>query len=386
MKRQAEVFLSQQGLKFNLGSKMKNLSIAESQMLEIVKAISVNAKIILMDEPTSSLTENEVKFLFGKIRELKEAGITVIYISHKMEEIFQVGDYITVLRDGEHIGTMPAQQTSIPEVIEMMVGRKMVEVYPEQTARIGDVVFRVENFSRKGVFDNISFELRSGEILGVSGLIGAGRTEILRSVIGMDPKDNGSVHIFGKKVNIRSVNDAISNGVVMVPEDRRRQGLNLIGTVEDNISLVALQHIFGGQVLKHRGIRELVSRMVEELRIRTPSHATRLEKLSGGNQQKTVLGKWLSVNPRILIMDEPTRGIDVGTKYEIYKLMRKICDQGYAIILIDSDLEELIGMSDRVIVIRQGSIAGELSKKEISANAIMRLAALGGESSEQHHA
>ncbi len=382
MRRQAESDLEQQGLRFNLSTKMKNLSVAEAQMLEIVKAISVNAKVILMDEPTSSLTENEVKFLFRKIRELKDAGITVIYISHKMDEVFQVGDTITVLRDGEHIGTMPACETDIPQVIEMMVGRKMVEVYPEQKARIGDVVLRVKDFSRRGVFRDISFDLRSGEILGVSGLIGAGRTEIARAIMGMDPRDTGEIEIFGEQVEIRTVNNAISHGLILVPEDRRRQGLNLIASVSDNVSLVSLQHVFGSAFLKRKGIRALVSRMVDELRIKAPSHTTKLEKLSGGNQQKTVLGKWLSVSPRILIMDEPTRGIDVGTKYEIYKLMREKCEQGNAILLIDSDLEELIGMSDRVLVIREGTIAGELAGSQINASAIMRLAAVGGSRNE----
>lgn len=382
MKRQAESYLHQQGLSFNLNTKMKNLSIAEAQLLEIVKAISVNARIILMDEPTSSLTENEVKFLFRKIRELKKAGITVIYISHKMEEVFEVGDYITVLRDGEHIGTMPAGETNIPQVIEMMVGRKMMEVYPEQKAHIGDVVLEVTNLSRKGLFHDISFRLHSGEILGISGLIGAGRTEIARALIGMDPKDTGEVHLYGRKVEIRTVNDAILHGIVLVPEDRRRQGLNLIASVSDNISLVSLEHVFHSPLLKRRGIRALVQRMIGELRIKAPSPMTKLEKLSGGNQQKTVLGKWLSVKPRILILDEPTRGIDVGTKYEIYKLMREKCEQGDAILLIDSDLEELMGMSDRVLVIRGGAVAGALTGEQINANAIMRLAAVGGASHE----
>ena len=378
MAKQAEGYLKQQGLAFNLSAKMKTLSMAEAQMIEIVKAISVNAKVILMDEPTSSLTENEVSFLFNKIAELREAGITVIYISHKMEEVFKVGEYITVLRDGQHISTQPAKETNTAQIIEMMVGRKMTEVYPPRTSEIGETIFKVENFNRAGVFSDINFEVRKGEILGVGGLIGAGRTEIARSIMAMDHKDTGDVYIDGKKTPVRSVNDAIMSGMVLVPEDRRHQGLNLIGTVSDNVSLVSLMHIFRSWLLDLRGIRDLVRKMISYLKIRAPSPATRVEKLSGGNQQKVVLGKWLSVDPRILILDEPTRGIDVGTKYEIYKLMREKCAQGSAIILIDSDLEELMGMSDRVMVIREGRIAGFVERKDISATTIMRLAATGG--------
>lgn len=386
MKEQAKQFMKQQGLSFDLDSKMKSQSIASAQMLEIVKAISVDAKVILMDEPTSSLTENEVKYLFEKIRELKAAGITVVYISHKMEEVFAVGDYISVLRDGEHIGTLPIEQTDVSHVIEMMVGRKMTEVYPAKTAQIGEPMLRVEGFSRKGVFRDVSFEVRSGEILGISGLIGAGRTEIVRAILGMDAKDSGEVYLKGDRISIKTVNDAVKRGIVLVPEDRRRQGLNLIATVGDNLSLVSLKHVFDSPVLKRKGIKALVQRLMEELRIKAPSAATRAEKLSGGNQQKVVLGKWLSVSPKVLFLDEPTRGIDVGTKYEIYKLMCDMCAQGHAIILIDSDLEELMGMSDRVLVIREGEVAGELQKHEINANAIMQLAAVGGKVHEQQPA
>lgn len=378
MKNEAQRYFKEQGLHFKLDEKMRNLSIAQAQMLEIVKAISINAKVILMDEPTSSLTENEVDFLFNKIKELKERGITVIYISHKMEEVFAISDYITVLRDGEHISTVPASKTDVSQVIEMMVGRKMNEVYPKKTSQIGEKLFEVKNFNKSGVFKNINFSVRAGEILGISGLIGAGRTEIARSIIGLDSKDSGEVFMRGKKVAINTVNDSISNGIVLVPEDRRRQGLNLIASVKDNLSLVSLKHMFKSNVLNKHGIDKLAKDQAKELQIKTPSLNTKVEKLSGGNQQKTVLGKWLAVEPAVLFLDEPTRGIDVGTKYEIYKLMHAICDQGNAIVLIDSDMEELIGMSDRVIVVCEGEIAGELKKEEINANSIMRLAAVGG--------
>ncbi|NLI21237.1 MAG: sugar ABC transporter ATP-binding protein [Clostridiales bacterium] len=377
MARQANEFLKQQGLDFDLKEKMKNLSIAQAQMLEIVKAISVNARVILMDEPTSSLTENEVAFLFKKIFELRASGITVIYISHKMDEIFTVADYITVLRDGQHINTLPAKETNIPHVIEMMVGRKMTEVYPPKQCEVGDVVFRVENFSRKGVFRDINFDLRKGEVLGVSGLIGAGRTEIARSIMAMDEKDCGEVYLDNKKLRIRDVNDAVSQGIALIPEDRRRQGLTLILSISQNIGLVSYKHIFHSLWIKHRELKKLVDRMYRRLSIKAPSTETPVEMLSGGNQQKTVLGKWLSLEPRILILDEPTRGIDVGTKYEIYKLIHEMCSRGVSILLIDSDLEELMGMSDRVLVISKGTVAGVLPKSEINANRIMHLA-VGG--------
>ena len=374
MYAEADEFLKAQGLSFNLDGKMKNLSVAEAQMLEIVKAISSKARVILMDEPTSSLTESEIEFLFKKINELRDHGITVIYVSHKLDEIFRIADYITVLRDGMHINTMRAEDTSIPDIIEMMVGRKMTEVYPPKTCSIGEVRFRVEDFNRDGVFSDISFELRRGEILGVAGLIGAGRTEIARSIMAMDPKKSGRVYLDGKELKIKDVNDAITNGIVLVPEDRRRQGLTLIHSVADNIALVSYQHIFKSPWLKHKGIRKLVDDMIKMFSIKVPNPETKAETLSGGNQQKVVLGKWMAVDPCVLILDEPTKGIDVGTKYEIYKLMHQMCERGVSILMIDSDMEELIGMSDRVIVIHEGRIRGELKKGEINSKAIMNYA------------
>jgi inositol transport system ATP-binding protein len=374
MIKEAETYLEQQGLSFNLKTKMKNLSVAEAQLLEITKAISVNAEIVLMDEPTSSLTEKEFQFLIKKIHELKELGITIIYVSHKLEEIFQIGEYITVLRDGHVINTIPANETGIPEIIEMMVGRKMTEVYPPKQNEIGDIIFEIKRFNREGIFRNISFSLRRGEILGVSGLIGAGRTEIVRSLIGIDPKDSGEVYLEGKLLKIRTNEDAIKNGIVLIPEDRRKEGLSLIHSVADNVALVSYQNVFKSVWLRHKEIKTLVTKMIRMLTIKTPSMETKVETLSGGNQQKVVLGKWLSVDPQILILDEPTRGIDVGTKYEIYKLIREMCKKGVSIILVDSDLEELMGMSDRVLVVSQGNLTGVLEKKDINAARIMHLA------------
>lgn len=380
MYENARKFLDAQGLRnYDLNRKMKDLSVAEAQMIEIVKAISANAKVILMDEPTSSLTENEVDYLFGKIEELKKSGISIIFISHKMDEIFRVADYITVFRDGEHIRTMPASETNIPNIIEMMVGRKMNEVYPRKDSEIGDEVFRVENFSQPGVFEDVNFSLRRGEILGFSGLIGAGRTEIARAIMGMDPHETGDVYLEGRKLKIRDVNDAVASGLAMIPEDRRRQGLVLMASVAENLGLVAHKHVFKSAWVNRKGLRELVSRMISLLAIKAPSPATAVETLSGGNQQKVVLGKWLSIAPKILLMDEPTRGIDVGTKYEIYKLMLQMCEKGVSIMLFDSDLEELMGLSDRILVVSHGRIAGEFSRTEATAQSIMKYAVGGSD-------
>lgn len=378
MSREAREFLAAQGLAhYDIERKMKELSVAEAQMIEIVKAISAKAKVILMDEPTSSLTEKEVQYLFAKIKELKSKGISIIFISHKMEEVFQIADMITVFRDGTHIKTVPAAETNMSEIIEMMVGRRMSEVYPSKSTVPGEVVFSVKDFTRQGVFDGISFELRRGEILGVSGLVGAGRTEIMRAVIGLDPHDQGEVRLHGEKLELRDVNDSIKAGIAMIPEDRKLQGLNLIQSIGENIGIVAHQHVFHSVLVHHRGIREIVKQMISLMAVKAPSMDTEAGTLSGGNQQKVVLGKWLSINPEILIMDEPTRGIDVGAKYEIYKLMHRMNERGVSIIMIDSDLEELLGMSDRILVIHEGKITGEFDREEASARSVMQ-AAIGG--------
>lgn len=377
MYAEAEKYLREQGLQYDLNMKMKQLSLADAQMIEIIKAISCNAKIILMDEPTSSLTEKEVAYLIKKIFELKEQGITIIFISHKLDEVFQIADYISVFRDGTHIMTGQASEYTRASVIEKMVGREMKEVYPPRNPKIGDVLLKVENFNRKNVFRDINFEVHRGEILGISGLVGAGRTEIARSVIGLDPKDSGTVYCDGEKLEIRNVNDSIRYGIAMISEDRRRYGLVLLRDIKENISMAALKHVFRKKVIPLKKEKKVVADMMKKFAVKAPSSATITRTLSGGNQQKVVLAKWLSVAPKVLIMDEPTRGIDVGTKYEIYKMMNQMTDQGMAIIMINSDMEELLGMSDRILIIRQGRMAGELSREEASPESVMNLA-VGG--------
>ena len=381
MLKEATNYLEEQGLHYNLTCKMGELSIAEAQMIEIVKAISCNAKIILMDEPTSSLTEKEVSYLISKIFELKEKGITIIFISHKLDEVMEIADYISVFRDGTHVITDKAFAFTRASMIEKMVGREMKEVFPPRSNTIGDTLFEVKNFTKKGVFENVSFEVKKGEILGISGLVGAGRTEIARAIIGLDPKDFGEVWCEGKKLEIKDVNDSIQSGIAMISEDRRRYGLVLIRSIKENIGMVALRHLFKKQMIPLKKENSLVTSMIERFAIKAPSDEIETRTLSGGNQQKVVLAKWMAVEPKVLIMDEPTRGIDVGTKYEIYKMMNEMTEQGMSIIMINSDMEELLGMSDRILVIREGKLAGELSREEACPESVMNLA-VGGQTNE----
>lgn len=364
-------------LSFDPIAKMEDLSIAEAQLIEILKCLSCNAKVILMDEPTSSLTEKEIEFLFSSVRKMRAKGITIIYISHKLDEIFEIGDYISVFRDGQHIETRPVSGFTKTSMIEKMVGREMKEVYPPRNPSFGKVALRVENFTRKDVFENISFEVREGEILGISGLVGAGRTEIVRSIIGLDPHDSGTIYRNGKKVTINDVNQAIKQGIAMVSEDRRKFGLVLVRNIRENTALVAHSHLFKKKVLDLRKEKQLAEQMKQMLSIKAPTLEVPCKNLSGGNQQKVVLAKWMAVSPKVLIMDEPTRGIDVATKYEIYKLMNKMTDQGIAIIMVNSDMEELLGMSDRICVIQAGKVAGEILREEATPEAVMQYA-IGG--------
>lgn len=373
----ARDYLKTQGLNYNLKEKMKNLSVSQAQMIEIIKAISCNAKLIIMDEPTSAITDTEVDYLFEKIAALKKQGVTIIYISHKMDEIFRIADYISIFRDGRHIETNPASMYDKNKIISMMVGRKMNDIYPKEETETGGEIFRVENFNSAGVFKDISFSLKKGEILGISGLMGAGRTEIVRSIFGLDKKDSGKIFLEGKEIKIKGVPDAIKHGIVMLSENRRRYGLIPVRSVLENIGLVALKYRFNSMWIKHRAENAAVLDMVKKLGVKAATVDTKVQTLSGGNQQKVVLAKWLLVNPKVLILDEPTRGIDVGAKYEIYKLMCELTKAGMSIIMISSELPELIGMSDRIIVVCQGKIAGELSHDEATQVKIMNYATGG---------
>jgi ABC-type sugar transport system ATPase subunit len=348
-----------------------NLSMAKKQMLEIVKALSQNAKIIVMDEPTSSLTEHEVEQLFSIIKRLNSDGVTVIYISHRMEEVFSIGDYVTVLRDGHFIGEWPLCEITQEQLITQMVGREITQLFPKEIVPIGEEVLRVENLSKKGCFDNISFSLRRGEILGLSGLIGAGRTEVALSLFGYYAPDSGDIYVKGNKVIIRHPSDAIKHRIAYVPEDRKLFGLDLTNKIRNNISVTMLDTLRRRGFIDFNRENELCREMVEKLRIKTPTIMQDVENLSGGNQQKVVLAKWIAMDVDILILDEPTRGIDVGAKEEIHRIIIELAKQGVGIILISSELPEILGMSDRVIIMHEGAITGVLEAKDATQESVM---------------
>jgi inositol transport system ATP-binding protein len=358
-----------------LQTKLKNLSIADIQMLEIVKAIHKDSSIIIMDEPTSSIAKKETDELLDKILDLKQRGKSIIYISHKMDEIFKIADRITVFRDGKVVGSDEAKHLTIDKVIALMVGRELSNDYPKLEVPAGEELLRVENLSRTGVFSNISFTLRAGEIVGFAGLVGAGRTEVARAIGGLDPIDSGAVILRNKKAVIKKVADSVNNGIAMCSEDRRRYGLVLMRSVRENMGLPNLaRYIYGGWLHKDKELAE-IQEQCGNLKIKTPSVETPTANLSGGNQQKVVLAKWLIKDPSVLILDEPTRGIDVGAKYEIYKLMSEIVKDGRkGIVMISSELPELLGMCDRIYVMAKGRIAAELNRGEFSQELIMQYA------------
>jgi ribose transport system ATP-binding protein len=352
---------------------VENLSVAQMQMAEIAKAISFNAKIIIMDEPSAVLTENELKKLFDIVHDLKKKGITVIYISHRLEEIFQICDKVTVLRDGKVIDTMDVSQVTKEQIIERMVGRKLEQEFPVRESRIGEVILKVSGVSRGKKVRNVSFELRRGEILGFAGLVGAGRTETLRLLFGADELKEGSITINGQKKHIKSPLDAKNAGLALLPEDRKNQGLLLEMPITQNISIVKLDKIKGTfGTLSRKKEKDVAKKYMNSLKIKAPSATQRVYFLSGGNQQKVVIAKWLFSDADIFILDEPTRGIDVGAKYEIYLLMNELVSQGKSIILISSEMNEIIAMSDRVLVMHDGEIRAELGKDEITPETVLK--------------
>lgn len=374
VRREAEAFLKEEGLPYSPAQKLKTLTVSDIQMLEIIKAVTNNAQIVIMDEPTSSITEREVKLLFGKIAELKKKGVAIIYISHKMDEVFQIADDITVLRDGTVVSTDRAEDLDLDTVIARMVGRKMSNVYPKEEVALGDKAVEVEHFGQEGMFEDINFYARKGEIVGFAGLVGAGRTETMRAVFGLDPHDSGTVKIDGREVHIRSARDSIRHKLIMLSESRRDDGIVPVRSVQENASLANLKkYIFGGYA--HRGKeRQEVGEMFDKMNVKTPSMETEISKLSGGNQQKVLLARWMLCDPEIMILDEPTRGIDVGAKFEIYKLITEIVKENKAVIMISSELPELIGMCDRIYIMCQGRITGCINKDEFSQETIMRYA------------
>ena len=357
---------------------MRDLSVAQRQMVEIAKAISREAKIIVMDEPTSSISQKDAEILFGFIHKLKARGISIIYISHRLEELPKIADEITILRDGAYIHHCGIHEITKEQIIRYMVGRELTNQFPKVDIPIGETVFDVQHLTSAGKFHDISFSLHRGEILGFSGLIGAGRTEIMRAIFGLDPIESGTVSINGSPLAVHSPVDAIRAGIAMVTEDRRRYGLVMCGSVKDNISLVHLDAFLNSLgFIKHSKEEQAAKEQVGRLNIKCSSIAAEVRSMSGGNQQKVVLAKWLLSDVNVLILDEPTRGIDVGAKQEIYKIMCELAAQGIGIIMVSSELPEILGMSDRIIVISEGKIKGELQRAEASQERIMNLSAGG---------
>lgn len=364
------------GIAIRVTDKIRDLSVAQMQMVEIVKATSYNADVIIMDEPTSAITDHEVDKLFEMIEMLKKQNKAIIYISHKMDEIFKISDRITVLRDGKYIESRTASEFDHDSLVYCMVGRELKDMYPREVKTETDTeaqeIFSVNNLTREKEFDGISFRVHKGEILGIYGLMGAGRTELMETIFGLRKPDKGTIAVHGREVVIKSPRTAIKNGIAFVSEDRKLFGLDLGASIKMNITIVYLKKILKmSHLLNFKKERELVDDAIELLKIKTPSKETKVNTLSGGNQQKVVLAKWLLGEPDVIIMDEPTRGIDVGAKAEIYKLMDKLASEGKAIIMISSEMPELIGMSDRVIVLHEGTLTGEFKRTEFSQEAIL---------------
>ncbi len=372
--QKAQEILDAIGIKINAQTKIKNLSIAEMQMVEIAKAISNNAKVIIMDEPTSALTDNEVAMLFKIIKDLKAKGVAIIYISHKMDEIYEITDRITVLRDGQYIATKNTNELDKNALIALMVGRQINDLFLENNSIKGESILSVQNLNKKGKFKDINFEVHAGEVLGIAGLMGAGRTEIARAIFGLDKYDSGEIIIKGNKVEIKSPEDAIKNGIGYVSEDRKALGFIPALSIKENISLSSLGNFAKTWFVNASNEHEAATRLATDLKIKSTSINQKVMTLSGGNQQKVVIGKVLLTAPSLVILDEPTRGIDIGAKFEIYKLINQLTDKGIAVIMISSELPEILGMSDRIMVLSKGKQTALLSKQEATQEKIMQYA------------
>lgn len=364
-------------MNFDPRQKVGELSVSQMQSVEIAKAVSANCRVLILDEPTSSLTENEVEALFRIVEDLKAEGVAIVYISHKMDEILRIGDEVTIMRDGQYIGTWPASELTTDDIITKMVGRELTNLYPERHNEPGEVVFEVENFTsiNPKSFRNVSFQLRKGEILGVGGLVGAQRTELMEGLFGIRSHTTGKITYKGKEMKISRPKDAIDQGVAMLTEDRRGSGIMGVLSVADNISIASLdKYLDFGISINAKKVEELVQDNVAKMNIKTPSSKTLIKSLSGGNQQKVLVGRWLANNPDVLILDEPTRGIDVGAKYEIYCIIANLAKEGKSIIMISSEMGELIGMSDRIMVMCDGRVTGVVDGSEATQENIMALA------------
>ena len=377
MRKECTRILDTLGVKIDPGRVMEDLSVGQQQMIEIAKALMLDAKVLIMDEPTAALTESETHILFDVVRSLKEKGVSIIYISHRMEEIFELCDRVTILRDGQYIGTREVKETDITELVKMMIGREIGDRYPERNVKLGDILFEVKNLNLEKVFKDISFSVKAGEVLGVAGLMGAGRTEIMQSIFGNMAGCSGQIFIDGKEVKIKNPWDAIKQGIGFITEDRKIEGLMLEESIMKNISLVNLNKISKNGVLNSKDELGLSNKGIKDVNIKCLGPDDLCKNLSGGNQQKVVFAKWIFSDPRVLILDEPTRGVDVGAKKEIYNLINEIAAKGVAVIMVSSELPEILGMSDRVMVIHEGEIGGFIDRKDADQEKIMILATGG---------
>ncbi|MET7507763.1 sugar ABC transporter ATP-binding protein [Streptomyces albidoflavus] len=373
MEADAEELLARVGVQVSPRARVRDLGIARLQMVEIAKALSLDARVLIMDEPTAVLTSEEVEKLFAIVRQLRADGVGIVFITHHLEEIAALGDRVTVLRDGRSVEQVPAS-TPEDELVRLMVGRSIDQQYPRELPEQGEPLLTVRGLTRDGVFQDVGFEVRAGEIVGLAGLVGAGRTEVARAVFGADPYDRGSVEVLGRELPRHDVNAAMTAGLGLVPEDRKGQGLVLDASVQENLGLVTLKAASRGGLVDLKGQRTAAARIAEQLGVRMAGLGQHVRTLSGGNQQKVVIGKWLLADTKVLILDEPTRGIDVGAKVEIYQLMNELTASGHAVLMISSDLPEVLGMSDRVLVMAQGRLAGELAGDAATQDAVMALA------------
>ena len=377
MQKKAQEALNTLGVNISPKTVMSELSVGQQQMVEICKALMADAKVIIMDEPTAALTQSETVALFKVIESLRKKGVSMVYISHRMEEIFELCDRITVLRDGSYIGVKNIPETNMNEIVKMMIGREIGERYPSRDVKIGKEVLKVKGLTRKGTFHDVSFSVRAGEVLGVSGLMGAGRTEIMQAIFGNLSYESGTIEIDGKEVKISNPRQAMEHGIGFITEDRKTEGLMLDKSIRENISLCNLGRISKSSVISKEAEKDMVAEAIKDLHIKCFGPFHECNNLSGGNQQKVVLAKWILTNPKILILDEPTRGVDIGAKKEIYNIINKLAAQGVAIIMVSSELPEVLGMSDNIMVVREGEVRGIISYEEANQERVMTLATGG---------
>ncbi|CAM3829686.1 sugar ABC transporter ATP-binding protein [Mesobacillus thioparans] len=383
MKRKTKEYLERLGVQLDPDQEAGSLSVGQQQMIEIARAVATNSEVLIMDEPTAALTDREIEVLFKVIDNLREQGVGIVYISHRMEEIFRMCDRITVLRDGQSVGTKRIKETNFEEIVKMMVGRELGERFPARTGKPGEERIRVENFTAENAFNDISFSVKSGEILGVAGLMGAGRTEIMEAIFGKRPIKSGTIFLNGKEAKIKRPYDAIKAGIGFITEDRKDEGLVLGLSVRENLVLTNLRRFSNRGFMANKKEADYVKAMIEKLKVKTSGGEQAVKSLSGGNQQKVVIGKWLGIDPKVLILDEPTRGVDVGAKKEIYTIMNELTEKGVAIIMVSSELPEILGMSDRIMVIHEGKLTGMLDRENADQEKIMQ-AATGGKTHEKN--